>query len=82
MTNEVDQQEPSTIPDYLEKVFKQKEKDKLKRKMMGDDIDLKDKIKQYENEGVNVKYIDTDQFQKVVFSSLVCLLNELGFLLI
>ena len=64
MVNENEQADPNAIPNYLEKAFKQKEEDKLKRKMMGDDIDLKDKIRTYEDDGVNVKYIDTTRFEK------------------
>lgn len=35
----------------------------MKRKMMGDDIELKDKIKSYE-ESSNIQLIDTQQFEK------------------
>ena len=61
MVNEEEQEDPNSIPDYLEKVFKQKEEDKFKRRMMGDDIDIKDRT--LSNDTDEVKYIDTEKLK-------------------
>jgi hypothetical protein len=58
-----DIKDPNAIPDYLEEVFKQKEKDKMKRKMMGDDMTIKSKIKSYEDSS-NTQQVNTQQFEK------------------
>ena len=63
MVNETELEDPNAIPNYLEQVFKQKEKDKMKMKMMGDDIDMKDKIRSHEEDS-NIQYVDTKRFQK------------------
>ena len=42
---------PNAIPDYLEKHFKEKEKMKKQRKMMGDSVDdMKEKIAEMEEQ--------------------------------
>ena len=42
------EENPNAIPEYLEKHFKEKEKLKKERKMMGETSDLEDKIKEME----------------------------------
>ena len=64
MVPEDEQKDENAIPNYLEKVFKQKEEDKMKRKMMGDDDDLRHKIKSYEDTGASKKVIDVNQFEQ------------------
>ena len=56
--------DPNAIPNYLEKVFKQKEEDKLKRKMMGDEVEMRDKIKNYAVDDIQIKYVDTEKFER------------------
>ena len=63
MVTEEQREDPNAIPNYLEEVFKQKEKDKHMKRMMGTDIDIQDKVKNYE-ETQNVQYVDTQKFQK------------------
>ena len=63
MVNEQDREDPNAIPNYLEKVFKQKEEDKFKRKMMGDDVDFRDKIKQRETQGADIKLVNPNELK-------------------
>ncbi|CAI2381544.1 unnamed protein product [Moneuplotes crassus] len=63
LVSKEDQEDPNAIPNYLEKVFLQKEKDKVKRKMMGDDIDIQDKVENFEDSS-NVQFVDTSKFDK------------------
>ena len=64
LVSEDEQKDPNAIPNYLEKVFKQKEDDKLKRKMMGDDAELRDKVKNYASDDTNLQYVDIERFEK------------------
>ena len=57
---------PNAIPDYLEKHFKEKEKAKRERKMMGGDMgsDLADKIKEMEEKSsIDMKKIKVNQIK-------------------
>ena len=54
---------PTAIPDYLDRHFKEKEKTKKQRQMMGADTDeLKEKIQQMEDRH-DVKQISTRDFK-------------------
>ena len=64
MVSEDEQKDENAIPNYLEKVFIKKEEDRLKRKMMGDEDELRKKIKIYEDTGTTTKHIDVSQFEK------------------
>ena len=53
------------IPNYLEKVFKQKEADKKKRKMMGEEIEtVQDKIERFEADTTETQYVDVSSFKE------------------
>ena len=57
---------PTAIPDYLEKHFKQKEKMMKERRMMGNSVnDMEDKIKEFEERAsLDVQKVSVTQFKQ------------------
>ena len=61
----MDFSDPNTIPNYLEKYFKQKEATKKQRQMMGDDSELRAKVQDLQEKSqVQKKKVDVSQFRK------------------
>tara|TARA_B110000285_G_scaffold145563_1_gene162524 strand:- start:69 stop:332 length:264 start_codon:yes stop_codon:yes gene_type:complete len=57
---------PTAIPEYLEKHFKQKEKMMKERRMMGNSVnDMEDKIKEFEERAsLDVQKVSVTQFKQ------------------
>lgn len=61
----MDFSDPNTIPNYLEKYFKEKEALKKQRKMMGDDAELRQKVQDLQDKSqVKKKMVDVSAFKQ------------------